>query len=100
MIPLRDENPTLSTSVATFTIIALNVASWLFIQHAGFNPGLLKSITQFGLIPGELLGKIDPGTKVPLGGGYAYVIEQTGNWQSIITSMFMHGGWLHLIGNM
>ncbi|MBN1577377.1 MAG: rhomboid family intramembrane serine protease [Chitinispirillaceae bacterium] len=100
MFPLRDDNLTLHTSIATFAIIALNVASWIFIQGLGFNPGLIKSICEFGLIPGELLGRLDPGTKVPLGGGYAYIIEQDANWLSIITSMFMHAGWLHLIGNM
>ena len=100
MFPLRDDNPTLHTSIATFTIIGLNIASWIFIQGLGFNPGLIKSICEFGLIPGELLGTLEPGTKIPLGAGYAYVIEQSGNWYSIITSMFMHAGWLHLIGNM
>ncbi|MBN1308540.1 MAG: rhomboid family intramembrane serine protease [Chitinispirillaceae bacterium] len=100
MFPLRDDNPTLHTSLATFTIIAVNVAAWIFIQGWGFNPGLIKSICAFGLIPGELLGTLEPGTRIPLGGGYAYIVEQSGNWYSIITSMFMHAGWLHLIGNM
>ncbi len=100
MFPLRDENPTLHTSVATFTIIALNVLSWIFLQGLGSNPGLIKSVSTFGLIPGELLGKLEPGTQVPLGAGYAYVIEQSPNWISLLSSMFMHGGWLHLIGNM
>jgi len=100
MLPLRDENPTLHTSAATFFIIGLNVASWLFLQGFGFNPGLISSIWQYGLIPGELLGRLEPGTQIPLGAGYAYVVEQNPNWLSILTSMFMHGGWLHLIGNM
>ncbi|MBN1761444.1 MAG: rhomboid family intramembrane serine protease [Chitinispirillaceae bacterium] len=100
MIPLRDENPTLHTSVATFTIIALNVASWIFLQGAGFHPGLLKSVYTFGLIPGELLGRIPAGTEFPLGREMAYIIEAQPNWTSLLTSMFMHGGWLHLIGNM
>ena len=100
MFPIRDENPTLHTSVATFLIIGCNVAAWIFIQRLGFNPGLLRSVYEHGMIPGELLGLIEPGTEYPLGMGYAYIIEANGNWLSVITSMFMHGGWLHLIGNM
>ena len=100
MIPLRDENPTLHTSVATFAIIGLNVASWILLQGAGFNPGLVKSVFRFGLIPGELLGTLPAGTEYPVGKGLSYIIETTPNWLSVITSMFMHGGWLHLIGNM
>ena len=94
MFPIRDDNPTLHTSLATFAIIAANVASWIFIQGLGFNPGLIRSICEFGLIPGELLGTLEPGTRIPLGAGYAYVIEQNGKWYSIITSMFMHAEWL------
>ncbi len=100
MIPLRDENPTLHTSIATFAIIALNVGSWIFVQGLGFHPGLIRSIAEFGLIPGELLGTLEPGASFPLGGGYAYIVEPDANWISLLTSMFMHGGWLHLIGNM
>jgi membrane associated rhomboid family serine protease len=100
MIPIRDENPTLHTSAATFIIIGLNIAAWIFIQGAGFNPGLVKSICSFGLIPGELTGMVPPGTEVRVAAGYACVTEQHPNWISILTSIFMHGGWLHLIGNM
>ena len=35
MFPLRDDNPTIHTSVATFTIIGLNVATWIFLQGLG-----------------------------------------------------------------
>jgi len=100
MFPIRDDNPTLHASVATFLIIVANIATWIFIQGLGFNPALAKSICKFGLISGELLGRIDPGTQIPLGRGLACVISSDPNWLTIITSMFMHGGWLHLIGNM
>ncbi len=100
MFPIRDDNPTFHTSIATFTIIAVNIACWIFVQGLGFNPALIKSVYDYGLIPGELLGTLEPGSSFPVGGGYVYVIEQNANWLSIITSMFMHGGWLHIIGNM
>lgn len=100
MFPLRDENPTLNTSVATFLIIGLNVISWIFIQGLGFNPGLIKSVFNFGIIPGELLGTVEPGTRIPVGQNIVYIIESHRSWATILTSMFMHGGWFHLIGNM
>jgi membrane associated rhomboid family serine protease len=100
MFPIRDENPTLHASIATFLIIGLNAAAWIFIQGLGFHPGLARSICRFGLIPGELLGMIAPGTQIPLGHGLVCVIESHANWITIITSMFMHGGWFHIIGNM
>ncbi len=100
MFPLRDENPTLHTSIATFLIITINILVWIFIQGAGFNPNLIKSLCSFGLIPGELLGTVPPGTEVNLGGGIAYIVENSSNWFSLISHMFMHGGWLHIVGNM
>jgi len=99
MFPLRDENPTVHTSVATFTIIGLNAAAWIFLQGLGSNPVLAKSICLYGLIPGEFLETVSEGTRIPLGSG---LYCQTGdpNWLSPVTSMFMHGGWLHIIINM
>lgn len=100
MFPIKDENPTYHKSIITFSIIGLNVLSWFIIQGLGFNPTLAMSICRFGVIPGELLGTILPGTKVPIGSGLACIIDSTPNWITVLTSMFMHGGWFHLIGNM
>ncbi len=100
MFPIRDENPTAHTSFATFLIIVINIAVWIFIQGLGFNPALAKSVCKFGLITGELLHTIEPGQTITLGDGYGCVISSDPNWLTAITSMFMHGGWLHLIGNM
>ena len=57
MFPLRDENPTLGTSAATFAIIALNAAAWIFVQGLGSEPALARSVCELGAIPGALLGK-------------------------------------------
>jgi membrane associated rhomboid family serine protease len=100
MFPIRDDNPTLHTSFVTYLIIIANVIVWIFVQGAGFGPNLVKSLCLYGLIPGELLGTVPPGTEINLGGGLAYVIESSHNWLSLISHMFMHGGWLHIIGNM
>ncbi|MGV8072945.1 MAG: rhomboid family intramembrane serine protease [Syntrophobacteraceae bacterium] len=100
MFPLRDENPTIHTSVVTFVIIGLNALTWIFVQGLGSHLSLATSICRYGLIPGELLGTVAPGTKVVLGDGLACVLTPGANIWPIITSMFMHGGWFHLIGNM
>ncbi len=100
MIPLRDENPAYHRSVVTFTIIGLNVLAWVVLQGLGFGRALPRSICQFGLVPGELLGTVSPGTSFDIGGGLRCVIEADPNWYTLFTSMFMHGGWFHLIGNM
>jgi len=100
VFPLRDDNPTLRTSVVTFTIIALNVVAWLLVQGAGSDPWLAESVCRLGVIPGELLGTVPAGTVVPLGAHAACRIQGTPQWITLLTSMFMHGGWLHLVGNM
>lgn len=100
MFPLRDDNPTLHTSIATFLVIGLNVMAWIFIQGLGFDPMHAKSVCRFGLIPGELLGLLPAGTRIPVAQGLACIVTAHPNWLTPITSMFMHGGWFHIIGNM
>ncbi len=100
MFPLRDDNPTLGTSWVTFLIIGLNALAWIFVQGLGSDLPLASSICQYGLIPGELLGTVAPGTRVPLGDGLACVLASGASGWSVVTSMFMHGGWFHIIGNM
>jgi membrane associated rhomboid family serine protease len=51
-------------------------------------------------VPGDLLGNLAPGTSVPLGANLVCQFDGGGNPTSLITSMFMHGGWFHIIGNM
>ncbi|MBN1268860.1 MAG: rhomboid family intramembrane serine protease [Kiritimatiellae bacterium] len=100
MFPLRDENPTLHRSVATFVLIGVNIAVWILAQGFGSAQAVAASVARFGVIPGELLGRVEPGTRVPLGPDHVLVITGTPNWLTLLTSMFMHGGWFHLLGNM
>lgn len=100
MFPLRDENPTLRTPIAVISIIAFNVAAWALLQGFGNGAALAQSLCDWGLIPGELLHTARPGTLAPLGEGLACRLEPTANSLSLISHMFLHGGWLHLIGNM
>ncbi len=100
MFPIRDENPSVHTSIATYAIIGINVATWIILQGMGKNPELVTSICNHGLIPGEFLGSLPQGTEVPLARDFVCVIGGGADWLSPLTSMFMHGGWLHLILNM
>jgi membrane associated rhomboid family serine protease len=100
MFPLRDDNPTLHTSVATFVIVGINAAVWVFVQGMGMAPSLMESVWKFGVIPGELLGRVPEGLRVSAGRGMVAVLDGRADWWTVVTSMFMHGGWMHLIGNM
>jgi membrane associated rhomboid family serine protease len=100
MFPYRDENETQRPAIVTGTIIALNVLTWLVVQGAGSTVSLAKSICELGLIPGELTGSLPPGTRFPLGEGLACATDPGRQISHLFTSMFMHGSWLHLLGNM
>jgi membrane associated rhomboid family serine protease len=99
LLPLRIENPLAGTFFATFAIIAANLAAWIFVQGFGFEPEFARSLCELGLIPGKLLGNVPPGTAVPLGRGLACTVGDLG-WSTLITSMFMHGGWYHILTNL
>jgi membrane associated rhomboid family serine protease len=99
MFPYRDDNPTLATPIATIALIAANVVMWVVVQGMGAEPRLSASICELGVIPGELFGRLPEGYVLPMGPGAA--CEMGGPaWYTPLTSMFLHGGWLHLIGNM
>ena len=75
MIPLRDVIPSRTTPYVTVTIIVLNAIAWVFelsLPHEVLN----SFISVYGVVP-------------------AYF-----SWPTLITSMFLHGGWMHVIGNM
>lgn len=89
MIPLRDDNPSKTAPVVTVALIVVVVV--VFMWQLSLSPeGGEAAVYVFGLIPGVLLGEhqlSDALAIVPPG-------------LTILTSMFLHLGWLHLIGNM
>jgi membrane associated rhomboid family serine protease len=99
MFPIRDENPTLRTPVVTFALIGLNVLAWLVLQRAGTDPGLAESVCSLGVIPGEITGEA-AGKAVRLGPAAVCQIAAAPEWHTLLTSMFMHGSWMHIAGNM
>ena len=87
MIPLRDDNPTRSTPVVNFALIALSVI--VFLWEVMLPQGeAAKAVYQLGFIPAVFFGRADLAQH--------WIAPEL----SIVTSMFMHGGWLHLLGNM
>ena len=98
MFPLKDDNPTEITPFVTVILIVANVVVWLLVQHAGVGEEFLESLCVYGAIPGEITGAIPAGQLVPLGPGAC----RTGGSGAgtVLSSMFLHGGWMHLIGNM
>jgi len=100
VIPYRDENPTTRPAVVTVAIIALNVLAWLFIEGAGAGRSVDAAVCNYGLIPGEVLQRVAPGTGVEMAPGMICSVDSSPHYWTVLTSMFMHGGWMHLIGNM
>ena len=100
MFPLRDENPTELFPVFTLLLIAVNVAVWFLIQGAGMSmEALEQSVCTYGAIPAEITGRA--GTLPESLRGYGPPCPTGGlTWGAAVTSMFLHGGWMHLIGNM
>ena len=75
MIPLRDVIPSRTTPYVTVTIIALNAIAWVF-ELGMSDRELQQFLTVYGVVPAEFS---------PI---------------TLLTSMFLHGGWMHVIGNM
>lgn len=100
MFPLRDENPTLHKPVTTVALIALNIAAWFFLQGMGRGLPLARSFCELALIPGDLLGLVPPGTVIELGPDIGCELSGHRSFLTLFTHMFLHGGWLHIIGNM
>jgi membrane associated rhomboid family serine protease len=100
MFPYHDENETSRPAYVTMAIIAVNVLVWLFVQGAGTPRALAASVCNLGLIPAELTQSVRPGTAFPMGEGMACLVDPGREPSHVLTSMFLHGSWMHLLGNM
>jgi len=83
MIPVRDDNPTRSVPFVTILLIAVNVAVFFYELSLGTGHEANAFFANFALVPAEIVR--EPSSEAV---------------RSAFTSMFLHGGWLHLIGNM
>ena len=102
MIPLSDNHPTLRVPLMTYAILAGVLGTWFLVQGAGLDYyAMAVSICNLGMVPGELTHMAPLGTAVPLGDGLACVVDNEPiNTLTPFTSMFLHGGWGHLLGNL
>lgn len=100
MFPYKDENPTVLTPFVTLGIIVFTTVVWLLAQGAGSYPALAQSVCRLGVVPAELTGRLTETVALPLGPGVSCEVGPTPVWYTLLTSIFAHGGWLHLIGNM
>jgi len=85
MIPLHDDNPTTIRPFVTVGIIVL--CALVFLWQLSLGPRIEQAIMAFGVIPAALFG-------------HAPVADPILPWLTVFTSMFLHGGWMHLLGNM
>jgi len=83
MFPLRDDVPSRRLPAVVWALVFINAA--IFLHEAGLAPGALQLFMErYALVPARLT----------MPGGLAQF------WPTLITSMFLHGSWLHIIGNM
>lgn len=79
MFPLRDDIPSERTPFVSYALILANVLA--FIYELSFGPAVQQFITHYGIVP-------------------ARFVSESGQFATLFTSMFLHGGWGHLFGNM
>jgi membrane associated rhomboid family serine protease len=100
LFPISDDNPRVRFPLATVVLIALNALAWVGVQGLGDHQALAASLCHYALVPGELLGNVPAGTMIPVGQELACELSGAPRPTTLITSMFMHGGWFHILGNM
>jgi membrane associated rhomboid family serine protease len=100
MFPYRVDNPRVASATATAAIMALNLIVWVAVEGMGDEAMLLPALCTLGLIPSALLGHLAPGSAIALSDGLSCTTGSVPPWVTPLSSMFMHGGWFHLIGNM
>jgi membrane associated rhomboid family serine protease len=98
MIPLRDDVPASRTPIVTRALVLVSTAVFL-LQLADANGDLVET---WGMVPARVL---DPDTPHLVLGSYGRVVGRVGeaaipDWLTLLTCTFLHGGWMHFLGNM
>ncbi|MDT8385968.1 MAG: rhomboid family intramembrane serine protease [Thiogranum sp.] len=88
MIPLYDDNPAELPPVVTITFMAVSIL--VFLWQVSLGEEMQRVVFSLGMIPASLFGEKSLPPEL--------VVVPA--WMTLFTSMFMHGGWMHLIGNM
>jgi membrane associated rhomboid family serine protease len=116
VIPIHDDNPTRRTPIVTYVLIALNFVFFFtepVVSHFGIGSQTVTQVCQqqtyfdkHAAIPYELTHNRPLPTHVyrieSPAGEFDCVVKETGKqpYLSVLYSMFLHGGWLHILGNM
>lgn len=102
LIPIRDENPTHSFPIFTIALMVINIV--VFFLEPAFGTGSTCESAAFlyrwGMIPAEITSGDDLNAVLNCPGGASISIGGDGVYLSLLTSMFLHGGFMHLLGNM
>jgi len=88
MFPIHDDNPTRITPYVTYVLLSACVL--VFFWQISLGDAAQQAVYSFGVIPSVLFAS----KSLPV------ELEILPAWLTIFTSMFLHGGWMHLIGNM
>jgi membrane associated rhomboid family serine protease len=103
MIPLSVENRTVRIPWMTMLILAATFAVWIIVQGGGFPTDarlLATTVCDYGMVPGEITHLARLGTAVPIGPGLDCVVDNDRiNYLTPLLSIFLHGGWMHILGN-
>lgn len=89
MVPLRDENPTQTTPYVTYGLIAINILVFLY-ELTLAPPQLERFFHLTAIVPRELTASFSG----------VLVNQPIPEWSTLVTSQFLHGGFLHIAGNM
>jgi membrane associated rhomboid family serine protease len=116
LIPIGDDNQgRLSTPFVVYLFIGINIAVFIFLQQAYSTEAGVRFSNGYAVVPYEITTGEDLKTPLPAPGGETVIDDRTGRreravipeapgptpiWLTLFTSMFMHGGWMHIIGNM
>ena len=96
MFPLRDTIPSMRFPAVTIGLIVVNAL--VFLYELGVSPrGLDAVFYQWGIVPCSFTGKCSARLRTP--GGFLPVPLHP-HYVTLLSSMFLHGGWMHIIGNM
>ena len=106
MFPISDENERgHGPALVSLAIIGLNIAVFVMLQGAGGSAEGEAFTYGFSAVPYEITNNVDLIEPQPIdvGGERLAIPQERGPepiWLTLLTSIFMHGGWLHLAGNM
>lgn len=96
LIPIGDDNEDrIQTPYVTYTLVVINILVYVFLQGLGGNNAFTYG---YSVVPIEILQSVDLEGKTP--GGIPHFPGPNPIYLTLLTAMFMHGGFMHILGNM